>query len=76
MNKDFVTVTMINLGINLAYTMVALVVAMAALIFIDKKLLKNISFEEELKKGNVAVAMFASAILLFVAIIVTFGFKG
>jgi hypothetical protein len=76
MGKDFVTVTMINLGINLVYTMVALVVGMAALIFIDKKLLKNICFEEELKKGNVAVAVFASAILLFVAIIVTFGFKG
>jgi len=76
MGKDFVTVTMINLGINLVYTMVALVVGMAALIFIDKKLLKNICFEEELKKGNVAVALFASAILLFVAIIVTFGFKG
>ena len=76
MGKDFITVTMINLGINLVYTMVALVVGMAALIFIDKKLLKNICFEEELKKGNVAVALFASAILLFVAIIVTFGFKG
>ena len=45
MGKDFVTVTMINLGINLVYTMVALVVGMAALIFIDKKLLKNICFE-------------------------------
>jgi hypothetical protein len=76
MGKDFITVTMINLGINLVYTMVALVVGMAALIFIDKKLLKNICFEEELKRGNVAVALFASAILLFVAIIVTFGFKG
>jgi hypothetical protein len=76
MGKDFVTVTMINLGINLVYTMVALIVGMAALIFIDKKLLKNICFEEELKKGNLAVALFASAILLFVAIIVTFGFKG
>ena len=76
MGKDFVTVTMINLGINLVYTMVALVVGMAALIFIDKKLLKSICFEEELKKGNLAVALFASAILLFVAIIITFGFKG
>jgi hypothetical protein len=76
MGKDFVTVTMINLGINLVYTMVALVVGMAALIFIDKKLLTKICFEEELQKGNVAVALFASAILLFVAIIVTFGFKG
>lgn len=76
MGKDFITVTMINLGINLVYTMVALVVGMAALIFIDKKLLKNICFEEELKKGNLAVALFASAILLFVAIIITFGFKG
>ena len=43
---------------------------------IDDKLLSNISIEEEMKKGNIAVAIFASTILLFVAMIVTFGFRG
>lgn len=76
MGTDFASATLLNLGINLVYTLAALLVGMGALLFIDHKLLKNISIEEELKKGNLAVAIFASSILLFVALIVTFGFKG
>jgi uncharacterized membrane protein YjfL (UPF0719 family) len=73
---DFLYATFINLTINLVYTIVALYVSVIALLVIDRKLLKNISLEDEMKKGNVAVAIFASTILLFVALIVTFGFKG
>ncbi len=73
---EFFSVTLMNLGINLIYTIVALIVSMVSLVIIDKKLLPGISIEEEMKKGNIAVAIFASTILLFVAIIVTFGFKG
>lgn len=76
MDPSFLTATLMNLGINLIYTIVALYVGIIALFFIDKHLLKSISLEEEIKKGNIAVAMFASTILLFVALIVTFGFKG
>ena len=76
MDTDFLTITFINLGINLIYTIVALVVSMLALLMVDKKLLPGISIEQEMKKGNLAVAIFASTILLFVALIVTFGFRG
>lgn len=76
MDTDFLIITLVNLGINLIYTIVALIVSLLFLIIIDKKLLPDISFIEEMKKGNMAVAVFASTILLFVAIIVTFGFKG
>ncbi len=76
MEMEFFSVTLMNLGINLIYTIVALIVSMVSLVIIDKKLLPGISIEEEMKKGNIAVAIFASTILLFVAIIVTFGFKG
>ena len=76
MDFSFISATLINLGINLTYTIVALWVSITALRFIDKKLLKEISIEEEMKKGNLAVSIFASSILLFVALIVTFGFKG
>lgn len=76
MEFDFINATLINLGINLVYTIVALIVSVFSLVVIDKKLLKEISIEEEMKKGNVAVAIFASTILIFVALIVTFGFKG
>jgi len=75
MNTEFFYATLLNLGINLIYTVAALMVGMASLIIIDKKLMKNISIEDEMKNGNVAVSIFASTILIFVAIIVTFGFK-
>lgn len=76
MEWDFLLATLMNLGVNLVYTLVALFVGVKALQLIDQKLMKKICFEEELKNGNVAVAIFASSILIFVALIVTFGFKG
>ena len=47
-----------------------------ALLIIDKKLLRKVDIEEELKKGNIAIAIFSSTILVFVALIVSFGLKG
>ena len=76
MTTDFLIATVVNLVVNLSYTLVALFVGVIALRVIDDKLLSNISIEEEMKKGNIAVAIFASTILLFVAMIVTFGFRG
>ncbi|AWB66529.1 DUF350 domain-containing protein [Saccharobesus litoralis] len=76
MSFEFFSASIINLLINLSYTIIALVVGVYGLIWVDKKLLKNIDIEQEMKNGNIAVAIFASTILLFVAIIVAFGFKG
>jgi uncharacterized membrane protein YjfL (UPF0719 family) len=76
METEFVLATLFNLGINLLYTVVALVLAVAALTLIDRKLLRDVDIEKQLQEGNVAVAIFASTILLFVAMIVSFGLKG
>lgn len=76
MATEFFSASMINLLINLCYTIVALIVGVYSLLWIDKRLLKNIDFEGELKKGNLAVSIFASTILIFVAIIIAFGFRG
>ncbi|MGD8566901.1 MAG: DUF350 domain-containing protein [Gammaproteobacteria bacterium] len=76
MGTEFFTASLINLVINLGYTIIALLVGVYGLLWIDKKLLKNIDIEEEIKKGNLAVAIFASTILIFVAIIIAFGFRG
>nr|WP_282450033.1 DUF350 domain-containing protein [Microbulbifer sp. CAU 1566] len=56
--------------------MLALLIGMVALLVIDKKLLKHVDIEAELKNGNMAVAIFASTILMFVALIISFGLKG
>lgn len=76
MGTEFFTASLINLIINLSYTIVALIVGVYSLLWVDKRLLRNIDIEEEMKKGNIAVAIFASTILIFVAIIIAFGFRG
>jgi uncharacterized membrane protein YjfL (UPF0719 family) len=75
MELDFILASLINLVVNLSYTVIALFVAIAALTFIDRSLLKEIDIQEELKKNNLAVAVFASSMLLFVALIICFGLK-
>jgi uncharacterized membrane protein YjfL (UPF0719 family) len=76
MELQFLYATLFNLGVNLGYTILALFLGVIALVVIDKKLLKKVEIEEELKNGNIAVAIFSSTILLFVALIVSFGLKG
>lgn len=76
MQNEFIAATLFNLGVNLLYTIVALVLAVAALILIDRVLLRDVDIQKQLQNGNLAVAVFASTILLFVALIVSFGLKG
>lgn len=76
MTTEFLTATLFNLGINVFQTVVALMVGVLGLQFIDRKLLKHIDIEQELKNGNIAVAIFASTILLFVALVTAFGLNG
>jgi uncharacterized membrane protein YjfL (UPF0719 family) len=76
METEFLIATLVNMGINLIYTLLALIVGIMGLKVIDDKLLKHVNIEEELKNGNVAVAIFSSTILIFVALIVCFGLKG
>ena len=76
MGLEFFTASLINLLVNLSYSILALVVGVYGLLWVDDKLLKNIDLEEEMTKGNVAVAIFASTILIFVALIIAFGFRG
>lgn len=75
MEIGFLSASFINLLVNLSYVVISLVVAVYALIMIDNKLLKGVNIQEELKKNNIAVAIFASTILIFVAIIISFGLR-
>jgi uncharacterized membrane protein YjfL (UPF0719 family) len=76
MQTDFIWATLFNLIMNLIYTIIALIIGILALKFIDKNLLKHVDIEEELKNNNIAVAIFSATILLFVALIISFGMKG
>lgn len=75
MEWGFINASVINLVINLSYTVIALFVAVIALVIIDKKLLKDVDIQAELKNNNIAVSIFSSSILIFVAMIICFGMK-
>ena len=75
MEFDFISASVINLILNLSYTVISLFVAVQALLFVDRKLLKDVNIQDELKNNNIAVAIFASSILIFVALIISFGLQ-
>lgn len=50
METDFLFASIFNLSINLVYTVIALIIGVTSLIMIDKKILKSIHIEEELKR--------------------------
>ena len=58
------------LGINLVYAVMALLVGVIAIRAIDRWLYTRVDFEEEIKSGNVAAAIYKSALLLFVAVVI------
>ncbi|PCJ30179.1 MAG: DUF350 domain-containing protein [Gammaproteobacteria bacterium] len=57
--------------LNLGYAVISLFISIIALVAIDKFIFKNIDFIEEIKKGNIAVAIFQSVILLFIGFVVS-----
>lgn len=62
---------MIFMLINLVYAVISLFISVIALLLIDKFVFRNIDFIEEIKKGNMAVAVFQSVILLFIGFVVS-----
>ena len=73
MESQFFQTTYISLAINLAFTLITLFVSVIVLLMIDKLLLKEIKLQEEIKNGNIAASIFASSIMIFIAIIVGMG---
>lgn len=59
------------MAVNLGYAVASLFIGIIALIIIDKLIFKDIDFMAEIKKGNIAVAIFQSVILLFIGIVVS-----
>ena len=69
MDAQFWKATAVTFVINLAYAMVALVIGVVAVRWIDRHIYTEIDFMEEIKKGNMAAAIYASVLLLFVGVI-------
>ena len=69
MDWQFVGATAVMLFLNLIYAIVALLAGVAAVRVVDKRLLKNLDLEKEIKDGNIAASIFGSVLVLFVAIL-------
>jgi uncharacterized membrane protein YjfL (UPF0719 family) len=69
-DTTFLFTTALNLLINLVYAIAVFGVAFLTFIWSDKLLFKKIDFMEEIKRGNMAAAIFASVKLLFIALVV------
>lgn len=75
MDLTFLAASLANLLLSIAYTVVSLFCGVYAIKLIDRYLLKKVDIEDELKKNNLSVAIFASSLLVFVAIIISFGLR-
>jgi len=73
METEFFSATYLALALNLIFTIITLIVSVVLLLGVDKILLKDINLQNEIKNGNIAAAIFASSIMLFIAIIVGMG---
>lgn len=70
---DYYTVKIISLVLGLIYTSLTVIVTAAFIIYIDRRLLKNIHIQSQLQKGNIAVAIFASSLLILIILILFVG---
>ncbi len=71
MNAVILKANICTMGLNLVYAMVALLVGCAALKLMDKLLFPDIDFMAEIKRGNVASAIFFGMVLLFLAMVLS-----
>jgi uncharacterized membrane protein YjfL (UPF0719 family) len=70
MDWSFARASSFLLLINLIYAMIALFVGVIALRLIDRYVLTRVDIEDQIQKGNIAAAILAAALLLFIAIII------
>jgi hypothetical protein len=70
---DYYTVKLISFVLSLIYTFLTIVVTAAFIIYIDRRLLTKIHIQTQLQKGNIAVAVFASSLLILIILILFIG---
>ena len=71
MDYQFAGASAVMLAVNLIYAVVAFIIGVLALIAADKWIFRKVDFEEEIKKGNLAAAVFGASLTIFVALIIS-----
>jgi len=71
MNHAILTANLWTMGLNLLYAVVAMLIGLMALKFLDRWVFPEINFISEIKRGNIAAAIFAGMSLLFLALVLS-----
>ena len=71
MNHVILTANICTMSLNLAYAVVAMLIGLAALKFLDKVIFPEIDFIAEIKRGNIAAAIVVGMSLLFFALVLS-----
>lgn len=71
MDYKFAGASAVMLLVNLIYAVVAFIIGVVALQVVDRWLFRKIDFEEEIKKGNMAAAVFGGALVIFVGMVIS-----
>jgi hypothetical protein len=64
MDLQFVQASSFMLIVNLIYSLLGFTLAVCAIAIVDKLFLRKLCLQEEIRKGNLAAAIFASALVL------------
>ena len=61
MDYQFAGASAVMLAVNIIYAVIAFMIGLMAFIAVDKWIFRKIDFEEEIKKGNLAAAVFGAS---------------
>ena len=68
---SLVEASAVSLAVHLAFGVLAIFVGAIALLAVDRFVFRRLNLEEEISKGNLAAAVFAGAMWIALAIIMT-----
>ncbi len=71
MNRVLLTANLWTMALNLTYAVVAMMIGLVAVKFVDKLVFPEINMIAEIKKGNIAAAIFAGMGLVFLALVLS-----
>lgn len=67
--------SMFSALVNVVYALMALLLVLATLRFVDRFVVTSVDFLDEIRKGNVAAAIFAGLTVIAIALIISFALR-
>jgi len=71
MSHAIFTANLCTMGLNLLYAIAAMLIGLVALKLVDRLVFPEINFIAEIKRGNIAAAIFVGMTLLFLALVLS-----